>query len=294
LTNHAVASAYPAGSSFKPFTLAAALQQGVASPATVMPCPGTWPYQGFTFHNYADHTLPGLVDLKEAMAFSCNTTYMPLSIEVYRHSRTALTDVVRAFGFGQSTGVGVIEETPGILPDAAYFEATPRWDGSYIGYNGFDQIQLAIGQGSYLGTQLQLVLAYAAFGNGGTLWQARLLESATLPDGTVIHQTQPTVVRQVPIAPEHLAFVVAALRAVVTYSYGTATAAFSGFGIPVAGKSGTAETGTPDPDALFPAFAPSSDPEIAVATIMVHVHLATGGSDSAPLVRRVMAAFFAR
>ncbi len=72
-----------------------------------------------------------------------------------------------------------------------------------------------------------------------------------------------------------------------------ATAAFAGFGIPVAGKSGTAETGTPDPHAWFPAYAPADDPTISVATILPFIPLGTGGSDAAPLVRRVMATHFA-
>ena len=91
-----------------------------------------------------------------------------------------------------------------------------------------------------------------------------------------------------------LEYVVTALQAVTTYSYGTGTAAFAGFGIPVAGKSGTAESGGPDPHALFPAFAPTAAPEIVVSTMLARVHLGTGGSDSAPLVRRVMATYFNR
>jgi penicillin-binding protein 2 len=294
LLNHAVEVAYPSGSSFKPFTLAAALQQDVASPATRMPCAPTWEYRGFTFHNYLDHSLPGLVDLKQAMAFSCNTTYMPLSIMVYEHDRTALTEVVADFGFGQNTGIGFISETPGVLPDRAYFEATPRWDGRYIPYNGFDQIQLAIGQGSFLGTQLQLAMAYAAFGNGGILFQPRLVTGAALPDGTSVLTTRPTVRHQVAVGSDDLSYLISALEAVTQSSVGTATAAFAGFGVSVAGKSGTAETGTPNPHALFPAFAPSRDPEIVVATILAFVEIGTGGSRTAPLVRQLMGAYFAR
>ena len=70
------------------------------------------------------------------------------------------------------------------------------------------------------------------------------------------------------------------------------TAAFAGFGIPVAGKSGTAESGGPDPHAWFPAYAPADDPTISVATVLPNIPLGTGGSDAAPLVRRVMAVHF--
>jgi cell division protein FtsI/penicillin-binding protein 2 len=80
---------------------------------------------------------------------------------------------------------------------------------------------------------------------------------------------------------------------VVNLSYGTARSAFAGFGVQVAGKSGTAETGGPNPNAWFPAFAPADDPGISIATVLVRVPLATGGSDAAPLVRRVMSRYFA-
>jgi penicillin-binding protein 2 len=289
ILNKAALAAYPAGSSFKPFTLLAALETGIATPTTRMSCFGTWTYSGFTFHNYLDHTLGGSVSLEEAMAFSCNTTYMPLSIRVWDANRTALPDLVRQFGFGVSTGMRHLADAPGILPDAEYFASTV---GGGRAYGPFDQIQLAIGQGSFLGTPLQLANAYAAFGNGGTLWQPRIVVQATLPDGTVVERNPPRAIRQVDVAPESFAYLAKTLRAVITLSYGTAHRAFAGFPIPAGGKSGTAETGTPRPDAWFPAYAPVPDAEIAVATVLVHVRLATGGTDAAPLVRRVMSTYF--
>ena len=287
--NRAILAAYPAGSSFKPFTLLAALETGVATPTTRMSCLGTWTYSGFTFHNYKDHTLGNSVSLEEAMAFSCNTTYMPLSIRVWDVSQTALTDIVRQFGFGTSTGMAHLPDNPGVLPDAEFFASK---QGGYRQYGPFDQIQLAIGQGSFLGTPLQLANAYAAFGNGGTLWAPRIVVQATLPDGRIVESNPTHAIRQVDVAPESFAFLTKCLRAVVTLPIGTAYRAFAGFGIPAAGKSGTAETGTPRPDAWFPAYAPASDAEIAVATVLVHVKLATGGTDAAPLVRRVMSRYF--
>lgn len=291
-TSHATLAAYPAGSSFKVFTLAAALREGVANAETRMTCNGTWTYSGFTFHNYMDHHLAGFVDLLQAMAFSCNTTYMPLSILVYDRNKTALTDVVREFGFGQSTGIKHLADEPGVLPDAAYFKKAKRWDGKIHPYGPFDQIQLAIGQGSYLGTPLQLANAYAAIGNGGRLWVPRIVIEARLPDGTVVERNKRELKQKVSVGRGQLRYVIESMKAVVNYSYGTAFGAFLGFGIQVAGKSGTAETGTPTPDAWFPAVAPADNPRIAAATVLVHVPLATGGSDAAPLVRRVFTTFF--
>ncbi len=286
--NKAVLGAYPAGSSFKPFTLVAALKTGVATPQTLVTCPPTWQYSTFTFRNYMNHTLPGLVGLAEAMAFSCNTTFMPLSYAVYEAQETALTDLLFEFGFGAPTGIGYLIEESGIVPDDAWLAANGRG-----GYSGFEQIQLSIGQGAFLGTPLQLANAYAAIGNGGTLWQPRIVTAATLPDGTAVEAVEPIVAQEISVSAEQLAFVTDTLEAVVTLPYGTGTPAFAGFGIPVAGKSGTAETGTPDPHAWFPAYAPADAPTISIATILPNIPLGTGGSDAAPLVRQVMAVHFA-
>jgi penicillin-binding protein 2 len=286
--NKAVLGAWPTGSSLKPFTLAAALDVGIVTPASTRTCPSSWRYnEAFTFRNFEDHTLPGQVTLAQAMAFSCNTTYMPLAYDVYLAQETALTDLLKEFGFGAATGIGYLVEEIGIVPDDAWLEANGRG-----GYTGFEQVQLAIGQGAFLATPLQVANAFATIGNGGTLWQPRIVTAATLPDGTTILEEPPTEVRQVSVSAENLAYVTDTLQAVVTLPYGTGTAAFAGFGLPVAGKSGTAETGGPDPHAWFPAYAPADAPTIGVATVLLNIRLGTGGTDAAPLVRQVMAAHF--
>ena len=285
--NKAVLAAYPAGSSFKPFTLIAALQTGVITPSSTRPCPPTWQYGTFTFRNYMNHSLPGSVGFAESMAFSCNTTYMPLAYEVYQADETALTDLLKDFGFGAPTGIGYLIEETGIVPDDEWLAANGRG-----GYSGFEQVQLAIGQGAFLGTPLQLANAFAAIGNGGRLWTPRIVTTATLPDGTVVEEVEPAAANDIPVEEADLAYVTDTLQAVVTLPYGTGTAAFAGFGIPVAGKSGTAESGGPDPHAWFPAYAPADDPTISVATVLPNIPLGTGGSDAAPLVRRVMTTHF--
>ena len=292
ITNHAVDGTYPTGSSFKVFTLAAALQTGVAGPGTRMTCSPTWPFSGFTFRNYMNHSLPGLVNLLQAMAFSCNTTYMPLSIRIYERNERALPRLVGDFGFGQETGMRYLPHSAGILPDQAYFNRVERWHGDLSPYGPFDQIQLSIGQGSLEASPLQVANAYAAIGNGGRLWVPRIVTEVRAADGSMQERIRRELRRRVPMSRGQLAYVVDSMRAVVTYPYGTGTAAFAGFGVPVAGKSGTAETGGPDPNAWFPAIAPAANPRISVATVLVRFPLGTGGDFAAPLVRRVMAQFF--
>jgi penicillin-binding protein 2 len=292
IRNKATLGTYPAGSDFKPFTLGAALQTKTVTTSTRMLCPGTWTFEGFTFQNWMKETLPGFRTWFDTMALSCNTTYMPLSVRVYDRDRTALTDLLHDFGFGEVTGVPYLPEAQGRLPDATYFETHKRWNGVISPYGPFDQIQLAIGQGEYVGTPLQLATAYAAWGNRGTLWQPQIVVSAKQPDGTVVYQSHPTVHHKIGLSKPVMDFVVSTMRAVVTSPLGTATRAFAGFPIAAAGKSGTAETGGPDPDAWFPAFAPMTNPTIAVATVVVTVPLGTGGDFAAPITRRIMEAYF--
>ena len=294
IINKSVLGAYPAGSDFKPFTLGAALQTGTVKTTDTMLCPGTWTYSGFTFKNWMYETLPGQRTWVDTMALSCNTTYMPLSVRVYEKDKTALTDLLHNFGFGEVTGIPFLAESAGVLPDAAYFESHTRWTGKYSPYGPFDQIQLAIGQGSFLGTPLQLATAYAAWGNRGILWQPRIVLRATLPDGTVVYDSHPTYHHVIRLRKSVMDFVVTTMRAVVASSLGTAHRSFLGFPIAAAGKSGTAETGGPDPDAWFPGFAPMNDPTIAVATVVVTVPLGNGGDFAAPIVRKVMEAHFFR
>ncbi|MDQ3880288.1 MAG: penicillin-binding transpeptidase domain-containing protein [Chloroflexota bacterium] len=289
ILNNAAAATYPAGSTFKPFTLASALVTGVVTPDSQVTCPGTWDFEGFTFHNYQDHELEGPVSLADAMAFSCNTTYMPLSAQVYDVDPDALPRLAADFGFGEPTGVQHLTDEAGVLPSHEYFQATEGRD-----YGAFDQVQLAIGQGAFLGTPLQMALAFTALGNGGTLWTPRLVTQVVQPDGTVVESFDPEERRQVAVDAGQLAYVVDTLQAVVDRPFGTAYGAFQGFGLAVAGKSGTAETSTENPDSWFAAFAPADAPTISVVTVLIEEPLSTGGADAAPLVRQVMETHFGR
>ena len=226
------------------------------------------------------------------MAFSCNTTYMPLAFEVYQHQETALTDLLKDFGFGAPTGIGYLVEETGIVPDDAWLRratgaaATP----------GFEQVQLAIGQGAFLGTPLQLANAYAAIGNGGTLWTPRILTSrhAARWDRGRGRSSRRVARRDRRRRGRPRLRDRYARRRSSTLPYGTGTAAFAGFGIPRRGQ--VRARPRPARPTRMPGSRPMrrpTIPTISVATILPNIPLGTGGSDAAPLVRRVMAAHFA-
>ncbi len=115
--NKAVLGAYPAGSSFKPFTLAAALKTGVVTPQQPGHLPADVAVQRLHLPQlHGPLRCPGWSASRESMAFSCNTTYMPLAFEVYQADETALTDLLFEFGFGAPTGIGYLVEETGHRP----------------------------------------------------------------------------------------------------------------------------------------------------------------------------------
>ncbi|MCS7051320.1 MAG: penicillin-binding transpeptidase domain-containing protein, partial [Thermomicrobium sp.] len=149
-----------------------------------------------------------------------------------------------------------------------------------------DAVNLSIGQGFFLATPLQLADAYAALVNGGTLWRPYLVERVTAIDGSDRQRTVPKARGTLPVAPEHLAAIRAALRDVVARPNGTAYSAFQGFPLPVAGKTGTAESGQEAPHAWFVAIAPADEPQL-VLVVMVE-HGGEGSRVAAPIARHIL------
>ena len=102
----------------------------------------------------------------------------------------------------------------------------------------------------------------------------------------------PQAVGTLPISAEHLAVIQEALLGVTTKAIGTATHRYYGLGIPVAGKTGTAEVGGEDtePHSWFAAYVPADNPEIAIAAIIENA--GEGSTVAAPLVRQVIEAYY--
>ena len=286
--NKAVLAAYPAGSSFKPFTLLAALETGVVdAPATPVPCSGR-PGNTVASRSTTTWTTPCRAGaLAEAMAFSCNTTYMPLSIRVWdvrpdRADRPAQGVRLRRVRPASATW----STTPASCPTRALRE------NGRGGYSGVRADPARDRPGRFLGTPLQLANAYAAFGNGGTLWTPRIVTTATLPDGTDRRAGRsgvpPTTFA---VDPADLAFLTDTLQAVVTLPYGTGTAPSPASGSPSPASAGRPSP-APRPACLVPGLRPGGRSEISRRDGPADIPLGTGGTDAAPLVRRVMAPHF--
>ncbi|MEW6573418.1 MAG: penicillin-binding protein 2 [Bacillota bacterium] len=161
------------------------------------------------------------------------------------------------------------------------------WD---LKWRPYDTLNTSIGQGYNLYTPLQLVNYAAAIAGDGTVYRSRLVKKIVDPRGRTVAEYKPEVVRQVNVKAETLSLIQKGM-ALVTKPGGTAYGAFYDLEVPVAAKTGSAEVfGQEATHALFVAYAPADDPELAVSVMVENA--GHGGSVAAPVARDVLAAYF--
>lgn len=172
LLNRAIGGLYPAGSTFKVMTAAAAMRRGFLEPWDILPSPGELTLYGLTFRGFESRRW-GEVDLRRALEVSSDTFFYQLGERFYRDgTRTALQDEARRFGLGGATGIDLPgADEHGLVPDPAWkrgaFRESP--DPLDRSWKPGDSINLSTGQGNLLVTPLQMATAYAAIANGGRL-----------------------------------------------------------------------------------------------------------------------------
>ncbi len=315
LINRATQGLYAPGSTFKLFTSIAALEDGVITPDFTFNDRGFVTFGGsnkITLFN-AQHTAHGIVDLKRALTVSSDVFFFNVGFRYWQmHSAddqsTDLTKtlygiqrVARSFGFGSATGVGLPDEAKGRVPDLSFKLAFNKdsTDPSTKVWLPGDGANLAVGQGDLVVTPLQLASAYAAFANGGILYQPRIAtkileNSGVSGPGKVIRDlpSQPTA--RIKIPKDVRDTIMPGLAGAVCDSEGTAYNAFQDYPCNVvAGKTGTAQTGNGQQDnALFCGFTPldpppadSGIPQYVVCVVVEHGGF--GGSVAAPIARRI-------
>ncbi len=294
LFNRALRGQYPPGSTIKPFIGLAGLELGVVEFAQTIPCFGFYQLPGQD-HKYRDWKKQGhgQVSMMEAMVESCDVYY-------YSLARTLGIDRIEPFlekfGFGSPTGVDITGELGGLLPSRAW-KRESRNEPWYPG----ETLIVGIGQGYLLTTPLQLASATATLAMHGKRITPRIVKSIESPDsGAGYIPTQP-ISSQLPIEKmEDWDDMREAMIQVVEGVHGTARSIRSKK-YSIAGKTGTAQVFTVaqeeeyDEDtiekrmrdhALFIAYAPAEDPQIAVAVIVENG--GHGGSVAAPIAKRIM------
>ena len=308
LMNYALSGQYPPGSTFKIVSASAVLEEGVVTPSTRLTCEGTlhlpnklYPddptkAQEFYCWRRSGH---GALNIVGAIQQSCDI-YFYQAVGGYKEfdglGMERFAEYAAMFGFGEPSGVDLPAEVAGLVP-------TDRWKRQNYGENWVtgDTYNAAIGQGYILATPLQVLNATAAVANGGTLYRPQIVYQIRGPEGEIMHTLTPEAIRDLGVSAEHLALVrEGMLRAV---QHGTAWLARLP-GVPVAGKTGTAEYPGVDEEgnllldeegnlpthAWFSAFAPYESPEIAVV-----VFLEGGGEGSqmaAPVTANILRYYF--
>ena len=300
--NRAVLGLYSPGSTWKLVTAMAGLAAGVITPNAVLDDRGVYTIpnclRGCRRQN-AGRASYGEVALARALTVSSDVYFYDIGAKLWqqreRAGLTPIQDMASQLGFGAETGVPLPVEADGRIPTperrAQLHEQNPsafptgEW---FIG----DNVNLSIGQGELAVTPIQLANAYATFATGGTRHAPNLALRVQAADGTVIREIAPRVAAEVPVSPEARAAILTGLVGVTAGPDPRATAinAFAGFPLevyPVAGKTGTAQTGGDRRDnALFAAIAPASDPRYAVSVVMERAGF--GATAAAPVARRLL------
>jgi penicillin-binding protein 2 len=310
LVNHAIAGLFPPGSTYKIIPAAGALQDGVVTPDTIFIDEGTLWLPNKYFPDDPELAQPfycwfreghGRVNFIMGVAESCDVYfyqiaagYEPTGFEGLGLERLGYYSEL--FGLGSPSQIDLPGEAAGLVP-------TPKWKRLNYAETWVtgDTYNMGIGQGFVLATPLQVLNATAAVANGGLLYQPYLAQEILDADGNVIETSQPEVIRDLldTIDPEHLAQLQLGLEAVV--GWGTARD-LAVPGIPVAGKTGTAEFCDSYPSCLdrdgrvrtshawFTAYAPARNPVIAV---IVFVYGGGEGSKVAvPIAGEILRYYF--
>jgi len=238
LVNKAVGDIYPPGSTFKMVTALSALTAGTATRNTTVNVSSTvMTVSGFNFYDWRAH---GTLNLVDGYAHSSDIYFYtlagggPMGPNVTPVGPENIYKYGSMLGFGAKTGIDLPGEANGIMPSPAWKLAT--FDEPWTIGNTYHE---AIGQGYVAVTPLQLLNAYAAVANGGTLYTPHLLKEVRDTTGAVVYTQAPIVTRKLAMKPEDLATIREGARKVVTSNH----APMPGAKLPIAGKTGTAEFG---------------------------------------------------
>ena len=259
--NRAIAGTYPSGSTIKPVIAAAGLEEGIITADTTINDPGEIKVGNYIYPDWKAH---GLVDVRKAIAQSCNVFFYSVAggwDKIKGLGVTKLDEYLNKFGFGSKTGIDLPGEASGLVPGPKWKEKNKKemW---YLG----DTYHLGIGQGDFLVTPLQMVTAYAAIANGGDLLRPQIVKKITDKDGNVVQDFHKEVESSKFIDDQNLQIVREGMRQAVTS--GSATK-LNDLPVMTAAKTGTAQFGTEGKThAWMAAYAPYHDPQIAIIVLI--------------------------
>ena len=287
--NRCIASTYAPGSTFKPCTAVAGLEEGVIDGTTAIYDYGVYTYyddyQPKCWYYTAYGTGHGSETVVGAIEDSCNYFFYEVGRLL---GGKKLEKYAKKFGLGRYTGIELSGERKGTAAGPTE-RAEAVEAGTATSWTGGDALQSAIGQGDNNFTPLQLANYCAALANGGTVHSAHLLKELRSYDGSeVVEKNDPEDISTVKASDTTWQLVHEGM-AKVTGEDGTAATVFENYSIPVAGKSGTAQRYGKQDSGLFISYAPYTNPEIAVCVV---IEGGDSGNNVAPVVRDIYDYYF--
>lgn len=299
LFNRALRGHYPPGSTFKPFVALAGLELNVLTQQSRTYCPGFYSLPGNT-HRYRcwKRVGHGHVDLKSAMAESCDVYFYDLAHAIGIDRLHGFLDL---FGFGHQTGVDIPGESKGLSPSRDW-KRNQRNQAWYPG----ETLISGIGQGFNQMTPIQLAHATATLGMMGTVYTPQLVRATKTDNDEGMQLLGVQQADSLPIQKSsHWQSVIESMVEVVHGKRGTARHIGTDLPFQFAGKTGTAQVFGIAQDAkydaellakklhdhaLFVAFAPAVDPEIAIAVVVENG--GSGSATAAPIARKLIDVYF--
>ena len=233
LVNRAVQYSYPPASTFKIIMSTAMLQEKAFPSTTRIECKGYMQYGGRTFHCHVHEPGHGWLDMKNAMAQSCDVYYWTIGRDYLGIDKIA--SYAREFGFGKSAQIDLPSQVSGRVPTAEWKFKTynERWLGG-------DTMSCSIGQGYMEATPLQLADMMAMVANSGTIYKPHLLKEVRDSEtGEILQTIQPQVLTKSTIDQSIWKEIQEALRYTVTD--GTPQYPMHNKIVQIACKTGTAE-----------------------------------------------------
>ena len=291
--NRAIWSMYAPGSTFKPCTALAALENGYITPEdNTIACVSPYDVDGWIFKclEFPDYG-HGPLTLNDAMAQSCNIYFMILGIRTGIDNISAMAN---RFGLGVKSGIDLPGEIPGVMSSREHKRLTRQsvYDKTWFPSN---TAQASIGQFDNCFTILQLC-RYTCGIATNKLCTPYVVDKVVANDGTILYQGQVESV-DIGISEESIEAVRTAMRCVATGTYRWSSSAggqFDDYPVEMVCKTGTAETGFEDSrkeysNGLFICYAPKDNPEVALALV---VEKGKWGATSVVIAKKIMAAYF--
>ena len=287
LTDRATESAYPTGSTYKILTALAALENGVITPSTTIVDNGYIERAGQKFEN-AGGVAYGAVSLVPALQVSSDVFMYELGGRMW--DKPYLQEWSHKMGIGEPTGLDIPGESEGLVPSRSWRDQLFKEGNTERPWSEGDNIQLATGQGDLQTTPLQLAIAYAALGNGGTIVTPHVGHEIRDAAGRVLKEFDPKPRRHVKIDPESRQAILEGLHQAAQVPPGTAAGIFGGFPVPIAGKTGTAERPGHADQSWFALLAPYPNPNIV--TVVTIEEGGFGAESAAPAALQMLEAYF--